>query len=235
VLAGRAWEEVDPGVLRTYAALAGTAPDAALPRLRRLGPGGLADSCRRALDAGAVSLPGLWADSGVRPLQTAVAGLDPALRERLSLLFGEPPMAKSLRGLVKRPAIADAYALDLAGRRVRAAIGNLADQDDPVIARGLADRASSELLCALTVMVTCRAPRIELTTVVAPGKMAVPGYPATALDDKSGPWPGAVHDAAELGADTSVFFDAVGEHGLRVPTSWVAGSGWTALWVRAHR
>ena len=249
-LTQRAWaEEVSSEVLGTFAALAGTAPDAALAQLRRLQPGSLAGACTSTLDAGAITLSALWAASGVRPLQTAVAALDPALRDRfdqLSALFGEPPMAKSLRRLVKLPAIADAYALDLVARRVRIAIGNLAIQDDAVIARALADRATEPLLCALTVMVTCRAPAIDLTTVASPRTLTVPGYPAavlhkvpgypgTFLDDENGPWQRAFPAARELGADTSAFWDEIAEHGLRVPASWLADGSWTTLWSRAHR
>jgi hypothetical protein len=239
VLAQRAWEEeVDGTVLGAFAALAETAPDAALFRLRRLGPGALTGACRRALDAGTVNLHELWAATGVRPLQTAVATLDPDLRDRLdqlSLLFSEPPLAKSLRRLIKLPAIADAYAQDRAARGVRRAIGQLAIRDDPVIARALAGRATEPLLCALTVMIICCAPVIELTTVAPPRKITVPGYPATALDDENGPWQRALPHARELGADTSAFWDEVAEHGLRVPGSWLAGGNWAALWARAHR
>jgi hypothetical protein len=238
-LARRAWaEEVDEEVTGTFAVLARTAPDGALARLRRLQSGSLTDACRSALDAGAVTLPGLWAASGVRPLATAAAALDPALRDRfdqLALLFGEPPMAKSLRRLVRLPAIADAYALDLVARRVRTAIGNLAAHDDAVIARALASRATEPLLCALTVMIVCRSPGIDLITVAAPGKVTVPGYPATVLDDENGPWQRAVPHARELGADTTAFGEEIAEHGLRVPASWLAGGGWPALWGRAHR
>jgi hypothetical protein len=226
-------------VIAAFAALAGTAPDAALARLRRLQSGSLTAACKSTLEAGPVTLPGLWAASGVRPLRTAVAALDPALRDRFGqlslLLSGEPPMAKSLRRLVKLPAIADAYALDLVGRRVRAAIGTLAVADEAVIARALADRTTEPLLCALTVMMTSRAPGIDLVTVVPPRKVTVPGYPATALSDENGPWQRALRDARELGADTSVFWDQVAEHGLRVPASWLAAGGWTTLWQRAHR
>jgi hypothetical protein len=78
---------------------------AAIALLRRLGSNGvassgLADTCRRTLVAGTVSLHDLWAASSVRPLRTAVAALDPALSDgfdQLALLFSEPPMAKSLR------------------------------------------------------------------------------------------------------------------------------------------
>lgn len=236
-LAQRAWaDEVDEQVLGVFAAVAGTAPDAALARLRRLGPGGLADACRQALDAGTVSLPDLWAASGVRPLRTAVA--DPALSDhlgQLSLLLREPPMAKTLRRLVKRPAIAGSYALDLVSRGVRRAIGDLASADDPVIARALTGRVNEDLLCALAVAVTCRVPAVGLVAVTPPGTVRVPGYPATALDDESGPWQRAVPHARELGADPSVFLPETAEHGLRVPASWLAGGNWTALWARAHR
>jgi hypothetical protein len=238
-LARRAWDDEAKGqVIGTFAALAGSAPDAALPRLRRLHSGSLADACKSALDAGSVTLPGLWAASGARPLAAAVAALDPALRDQfgqLSLLFGEPPMARSLRRLVKLPAIADGYAMDLVARRVRTAIGTLATADDAVIGRALAGRSTESLLCALTVTITCRAPGIGLLTVAPPRTVAVPGYPATALDDEDGPWQRAFPDARELGADTSVFWDEVAEHGLRVPASWLAAGGWTALWARAHR
>lgn len=133
------------------------------------------------------------------------------------------------------PAIADAYALDLVARRVRAAIGNLAADDDAVIARALAGRTSEPLLCALTVMIVCRCPGIDLITVAAPRTVSVPGYPATALDDENGPWQQAVPHARDLGADTTAFWGEIAEHGLRVPASWLAGGGWTALWGRAHR
>jgi hypothetical protein len=243
-LAQRAWtDEVDDAVLGVFAALAGTAQEAALARLRRLGsggpgPGALADACRRALDAGAVTLPGLWAAGGTRPLRTAVAALDPALGDhcgQLALLFGEPPLAKTLRKLVRQPAIADAYALDLVARSVRRSIGDLASRDDPVISRALAGRTSESVLCALTVLINCRAPGIDLTTVTPPQAVSVPGYPATLLDEVNGPWLRAFPDARELGADTSAFLTRTAEHGLRVPASWLAGGTWTALWARAHR
>jgi hypothetical protein len=238
-LARRAWEEeVDGEVIGAFATLAGTAPDATLARLRRLSDGALADACGQALEAGTVSLPGLWAATGVRPLQTAVAALDPAMRDRFDqfpLLFGEPPLAKSLRRLVKLPSIADAYALDLAARRVRKAIGHLAIRDDLVIARALADRPNEPLLCALTLMTTCCAPAVELVAVAPPRKVTMPGYPATTLDDENGPWQRALPLARELGADTSRFWDQIIENGLRVPASWLTGGSWTSLWARAHR
>ncbi|MBC6460035.1 hypothetical protein [Actinomadura sp. HBU206391] len=237
-LAQRAWaDEVDGEVMEVFAVLAGTPPEAALVRLRRLGPEHLTGACRRALDSGAVDLDRLWATSGIRPMSTAVQDLDPALRQRfhqLPLLLAEPPLPKALRKLVKLPALADPYALDLAARRTRRAIGELANQGDPVISRVLARRPTEPLLCALTVMITCRAPAIDLTPVAAPRAVTVPGYPATVLHDKNGPWQRAFPVARELGADTEVFWERIAEHGLRVPASWLVPGGWTALWSRAH-
>ena len=238
-LARQAWEaEIDAQVSGVFAALAQTTPDAALARLRRLGPGAMRDACWRVLDSGAVGLHGLWAASGARPLRTAVAALDPALRRRfdqLPLLFTEPPLPRSLRRLVKLPAIADAYALDLSARSVRQAVGQLANDDDPVIARAMAGGTAEPLLCAFIVMITCRAPAIDLASVAPPGAVAVPGHPATALDDESGPWQRALPQAGELGADTEAFENEIAGHGLRVPASWLAAGGWSALWARAHR
>ncbi|NEA21687.1 hypothetical protein, partial [Actinomadura bangladeshensis] len=90
------------------------------------------------------------------------------------------------------------------------------------------------LLCALAVAVTCSAPGADLAVVAPPRTVTVPGYPATSLADEDGPWQRALPAARELGADTSVFWDEIAEHGLRVPASWLAHGGWPALWSRAH-
>ncbi|WP_157406274.1 hypothetical protein [Actinomadura chibensis] len=226
-----------PGVLAVFAAVAATPPDAALVRLRRLGAAQLAGAVRRALDTGAADLGALWTATGRRPLAAALDALDPALRERfdrLPLLLDEPPLPKTLRRLVKLPGVADAYALDLAGRRIRRAVGRLAGQDDPVLARAVARHAAEPLLCALTVAVTCAAPDAELCAVAAPGAATVPGYPVTTLADEDGPWRRALPAARELGADTGRLSDEVAAHGLRVPASWLGAGGWPALWARAH-
>ncbi|MBO2463185.1 hypothetical protein [Actinomadura violacea] len=236
-LARAAWDVSGAPALDVFAAVAATPPDAAPIRLRRLGSAQLTAAVRRALDTGAVPLARLWDATAARPLAAALDGLDPALRERydqLPLLLGEPPLPKTLRRLVRLPAIADPYALDLAGRRVRAAIGRLALQDDPAVSRAVAHRPAGPLLCALAVLVTCAAPEIPLATVVPPRKIHVPGYPASTLKDEDGPWQRALPGAAELGADTGAFWDATAAHGLRVPASWLGAGGWTALWSRAH-
>ncbi|MDL4817801.1 hypothetical protein [Actinomadura opuntiae] len=232
-----AWDGTGAATREAFAAVASTPPDAALPKLRRLGSAQLTAAVRRALDTGSVTLAGLWDATGERPLATALDGLDPALRQRydqLPLLLGEPPLPKTLRRLVRLPAIAEPYALDLVARRVRAAIGRLAVQDDPAVARAVAHRPTEPLLCALAVLVTCAAPDVPLAIVVPPRKIAVPGYPATTLKDEDGPWRRALPDAAELGADTALLWDEVAARGLRVPASWLGAGGWTALWSRAH-
>lgn len=99
---------------------------------------------------------------------------------------------------------------------------------------GLND-ACRRTLVAGTVMITCRAPEIDLMAVVSPRTVNVPGYPATTLDDETGPWQRAFPAAGELGADTSVFWDEIANHGLRVPSSWLTHGGWIPLWTRAHR
>ena len=55
----------------------------------------------------------------------------------------------------------------------------------------------------------------------------LPGYPATGLDDDSGPWQRAFPGARELGADTTAFAGEIAERGLRVPASWLAAGGWS--------
>lgn len=236
-LALRSYARAAPEALGALAAVAGTGPDAALARLRRLGGPQLTGAVGRALDEGAADLVRLWTASGHRPLRSALDALEPGLRDRydqLPLLLGEPPLPKTLRRLVKRPDVAGAYSLDLVARRVRRAIGALALQDAPVIARAFARQTAEQPLCALAVATTCAAPDIGLVPVMPPRTTTVPGYPATTLEDEEGPWQRALPAARDLGADTAVFWDEIAEHGLRVPGSWLAHGGWAALWSRAH-
>lgn len=230
-----------PADARTGAAAGargGAGATAALTRLRRLGPASLAHACRGVLADGAVSPADLWAATGVRPLAAAVAALDPALRgrfEQLELLDGAGPLPKALRALVRRPAVAPAYAIGLMGLRVRAALGDLVHADDAALARAVSRRPPAPLLCAAAVAVTCRAPAIPLAAVAEPRAVTVPGFPATGLDDPGGPWQRAFPAARELGADTAAFWDGVAADGLRVPASWLTSAGWPVLWARAHR
>lgn len=238
MLAERAWaDQITDEVLNTLGVLAKTAPAAGLTRLRRLGSGQLTQACRSAIETGALDLIGLWTVTGIRPLETAVDALDPAVRQRfeqLTLLLDDVPLPASLRKLVKMPALAPTHSMGLVGRRVRAAIGQLVYDGDPVIAQAISRGTTPPLLCALMIMVTCRAPAVDLTPLTPPGAVAVPGFPATSLDDENGPWSRALPAARELGANIDVFRDQVAEHGLRIPTSWLGAGGWTALWSGAH-
>ncbi|WP_158642308.1 hypothetical protein [Actinomadura sp. WAC 06369] len=226
---------VDGAALGVLAAVAATAPDAAAVRIGRSDLDRLARDCARALDGRAADLAGLWEATAHRPLRDAVEALDPAARDRLAPLSGEPPLPKSLRRLVRLPGIADAHAIELAARRVRRAVGLLAVRDDPALARAVRRRPAAGPLCALAVHVTCARPGIALAEVAAPRRATVPGFPAASLADEDGPWRRAFPVVRELGADTGAFWDEAAEHGLRVPASWLGSGGWPALWARAHR
>jgi hypothetical protein len=63
----------------------------------------------------------------------------------------------------------------------------------------------------------------------------VPGFPASALHEETGPWASAWPDAQELGAARESFWDRIAEHGLLVPAGWLSPGGWPALWQTAHR
>ena len=218
-----------------------TAPEEAfalLTRLRRLRPASLDAACRNALDRHDVDLADLWALSGTRPMETALDGLDPALRERfgrLDLLTGTGPLPGSLRTLARSPQVAPAYTMNLVGLRLRAAIGRLVLDGDQALARSVARRPTVPMLCALVVHANAAAASSpDLVPVTEPRAVTVPGFPASTLEDEDGPWRRALPDARELGADTDAFWAGIAEHGLRVPVAWVSRGGWTGLWSRAH-
>ncbi|MFB4319174.1 hypothetical protein [Actinomadura sp. 21ATH] len=240
-LAEKAWAaEVTDAAGGALAVLSGSdaGPEAALTRLRRLGPAALANAVRNALGDGGLDLVDLWTLTSVRPLRTAVDALDPALRDRfenLPLLLGAAPLPGSLRRLVRTRAVAPAYSMNLVALRLRAAIGRLVAGGDPAIAAAVSRRTAEPLLCALVVTVTCGPAADGQVPVAPPGKVTVPGFPATALSDEDGPWQRAFPDARELGADTGAFWERVHADGLRVPAGWLPAGGWNALWARAHR
>ncbi|QQQ78227.1 hypothetical protein IOD16_07070 [Saccharothrix sp. 6-C] len=210
-------------------------PDAAVVALKRLGPGGHVALLRAGLDAG-LDASVLWRATRVRPLAAAVGRLDPGLREhdRLRALTEGSPLPRTLRTLVRRPEIAPAHAMDVVARAVRAAMGGLVGDD--ALARSVARRPSTELVCALAIATTCAAPSTTDTVrVVAPGQTSVPGFPASDLADENGPWQRARAAAVDLGAPAELVEDRVAEHGLLVPAALLGTGGWPALWRRAHR
>jgi hypothetical protein len=226
---------------RTYAVLArglgrnaDFEPDAAVIALKRLGPVQHVELLRTALDGG-LGAPALWRATHVRPLAAAVDRLDPGLREydRLTTLTGGAPLPRTLRALVRRPAIAPAYAMDVVAQAIRKAMGELAGGD--TLARSVARRPSPELVCALVIATTCLSTVDDAVRLVAAGTTAVPGFPATDLLDEHGPWQHARTAAADLGAPVELFDERVAEHGLLVPAALLGRGGWPALWRRAHR
>jgi hypothetical protein len=216
--------------------------------LRRAGLEPLAAACRQALADAADGMPGaptltaLWAATGVRPLRTALAGLDPDLRARfdhLDLLLGDTLLPGSLRRLAQWPALASARWMDLVARRVRTAAGQLAYDGDPTAARAVAQHPTTPMLCALALAVTSRrgagGPVAAVTPVAAPHVRTIPGFPASTLDDEAGPWRRAWPAACELGAADAAFADQIAAGGLVVPAAWLGTGGWPALWSRAAR
>ncbi|MFI6633094.1 hypothetical protein ACIBI7_29795 [Nonomuraea fuscirosea] len=210
---------------------------AGLTALRRLPAERIERACRYGLAA--AGLVALWRATGVRPLERALAALDPRLREQydqLPLLLADAPLPGSLRRLARHEAIAPARSMELVARRIRAALGRLARAGDPVLADHVARRADTALLCALVVAVTSW-PGAGLPTVpvTRPGETGVPGFPRTDLDDPDGPWRRAFPAAVELGADLAVFSERVATDGLQIPSAWLGHGGWPALWQRAAR
>jgi hypothetical protein len=207
----------DPDAVAAAGVLAGLAGGA---RRRR----DLTQPCRDALTGG-IELVELWQASAVRPLATALGGLDPVLRhrfERLDRLLDDAPLPGSLRALARVPEVSAARTADLVARRLRGAVGELARAGDPALAGSLARRPATGMLCALVLADGFAGP----TTPVDP---AVPGFPASTVDDPAGPWQRAWPDALELGADPErVRMDA-----LVVPSDWLGPGGWPALWRRA--
>ncbi|MEU5881395.1 hypothetical protein [Spirillospora sp. NPDC047279] len=221
-LAEEAWAgQVTPAVLGTLAALAGTEPDAALTRLRRMEPAQLKAACRRADPVD------LWTATAVRPLDAVVRE---HFADQLDLLLDGGPLPRGYRRLVRLIPVAPAYSLGLMARRIRAAMGDLACED----ALTVTHRTPAPMLCALIVAVTCRAPGIALTPIAPPRAVEIPGFPASTLSDEDGPWQRAFAEARELGADTDVFWERIAADGLRAPARWLAQAGWPALWSSAN-
>ncbi|MEU3649860.1 hypothetical protein AB0E59_41270 [Lentzea sp. NPDC034063] len=236
-------EPVGPAI-RAYAALAGvldrpvradvSEPETVIFALKRAGA--LAGPLRAALDAG-VDAESLWRASGVRPLAAAVAKLDTGLRQRyrLQLLIDGSELPRTLGALVRRPEIAPAHALDVVGRSLRAAIGELATDD--LLVRSVARNPVADLVCALIIAITCASKSTEDGTVplTAPGKFLVPGFPVSDLSDQDGPWQRSMASATELGAPVELFWERVADHGLLAPALLLGRGGWAGLWRRAHR
>jgi hypothetical protein len=240
--AGAARVLADPETVRAAATLAaltsGTAALPALTALRRAAQARLTEAVRDALDSGAGDLAELWTATAVRPLATALAGLDPALRQRfdqLDRLLDDAPLLGSLRTIARRPGVAPARSMDLVAHRLRVAIGRLARTGDPVLARAIAQRPTTGMLCALVLVVNSGGADLPMTPVAQPRAGTVPGFPASSLTDMDGPWVRAWPDAEEVGCVRADFWRRIASDGLHVPTAWLGPGGWPALWQRAAR
>jgi hypothetical protein len=229
-------------LLRDIAAPAPADPLLALTTLRRAGAERLTAVVRAALgdDRAAagrrIGLARLWAATGARPAATALAGLDPDLRDRYPALtrFAQPaPLPGALRALSRLPEIAPARSMDLVALRLRAALGRLVRAGDPVLADAVATGATTDALCALVTAITAWGDVSGTVAVTGTRQAAVPGFPASSLADPDGPWQRARTGAAELGAPVDAFWDEVGAHGLLVPAGWLGAGGWPVLWQRA--
>ncbi|MGI5244211.1 hypothetical protein [Dactylosporangium sp. CA-139066] len=220
--------------LRPLADLAGRLPAAGpsgdpLTTLRRATRPALIRAVTAALEAG--EGPRLWRASAVRPLAETLR--TPAAPPDLSPLLVDAPLPGSLRTLARRPGVAEARTADLVAQRVRATLGDLLREGHPALVAARPRGITVPMLCACALAVTTwSGPGLA---VLGPRKVHVPGFPASALHEETGPWAAAWPDAEELGAVRESFWDRIAEHGLLVPAGWLVQGGWPALWQTAHR
>jgi len=218
--------------LEPLAALAGRLPaggpsEEPLTALRRASRPALARAVAAALESGEAAR--LWRATAERPLAAALPDGAP----ELAPLLADAPLPGSLRTLARRPGVAEARTADLVAMRVRSALGDLLREGHPALVSSRPRGITVPMLCACALAVTCWSG--PGAAVLAPRRVHVPGYPASALHDEDGPWAAAWADAVELGADRGAFWDHIAEHGLLVPEGWLTHGGWPALWQAAHR
>jgi hypothetical protein len=179
----------------------------------------------------------LWHATGFRPLAAAVDRMDTSVVDLRRL--ADPTVPRSLRLALHEPRVWSARVVDLAGRRVRGALGELLQRGDAALDEAVRTRPDLGFLTA-AVLATTAAPVGErpLTPAHVAADGTVPGRPRSSVGDPAGPWQQARHGAVELGAlPTQVdraLADAPGRR-LLVPSPWTLPRGWTALWARAGR
>ncbi|WP_433717863.1 hypothetical protein ACQP2Y_27200 [Actinoplanes sp. CA-051413] len=217
------------------AALIGAEPGPpALVALRRSSPATLIRGCRRLLTD--VPIAELWEASEHRPLSEAVAGMPAAVRDKLAPLGADVPIPRTLRRLARLPRVAPARNAELVAIRLRAALGHLLREDAPELAQAMAGRPPRQLLRAGVLAVTSwggLGAAGAVTAVTGRRRVRVPGYPQSSLNDEG--WQAAWPDAVELGAEPEGFWPRIVAHGALVPSSWLGGGDWPALWGRATR
>jgi len=227
----------------------GTAPNPepapALTALRRAGISTLARAVEQSLRANPYpSLADLWRATADRPLRRAITALPRAESQRLQPLLFDLPLLGSLRPLARMRHVASARTSHLVALRLRRAIAVLIGQDSSVVAQSIDANPDSSLIRAAALAITSRGgiplekmrppgPAEGMVTAVSrPGRVHLPGCPASALNDDL--WQAAWPDALELGATSDIFWDHIAAHGLLLPTSWIAHS-WPVLWAQASR
>jgi hypothetical protein len=206
----------------------------ALVALRRSSSATLIRGCRRLLTD--VPIADLWEASGHRPLSAAVAAMPAAVRDRLAPLGADVPIPRTLRRVARLAQVAPARNAELVAIRMRAALGELLRQDAPELARAVAGRPPRQLLRAGVLTVTSwggLGTAGPVTAVTGRRRIRVPGYPQSSLKD--GSWQAAWPDAIELGAVPEGFWGRIAGQGAVVPSSWLGGGDWPALWGRATR
>ncbi|GAA3456949.1 hypothetical protein GCM10018962_87830 [Dactylosporangium matsuzakiense] len=204
---------------------------AALTALRRASPGALMRALAAALEpGGGLTAAQAWRAGGARPLTAALAEYPgPQLRP----LAVDAPLPGSLRTVAKAPGIAEARTAELVAQRVRRALGGLLRAGSAALAGRRPYGIDVPMLCACALAVTTwSGPGVP---VLGPRRVHVAGFPASALNDETGPWAAAWPDAEELGADRAAFWYRIVAHGLLVPAAWLEPSGWPALWTHANR
>jgi hypothetical protein len=209
-----------------------------LTALRRATDAELEDALRAGLARDLPDLAALWRATAFRPLATAVAGLEPELREHygyIEALLGDGPLPALPRRVGRVTAIGQARLVEQSARRIRRVLGRLATAGDPVLTPLVPRHADAGLLCALVLAVSTGEPRVAepaLTSITRRGDVTVPGFPVSTLDDAAGPWQRASADATELGARLAWSRPTPR---LVVPRAWLGPGGWPTLWARAHR
>jgi hypothetical protein len=215
-------------------------PHSALVAMRRATPCRLVLACRLALaDPAGPGVAELWPATGDRPLARAVAAMPPSIVDGLGPLLDDAPLPGSLRPLARLSRVAPARTVDIVALRLRRAVGVLLRQDACELAQAVHAGPHGPLIRAAALTVTswgglvpdAPPPAGEVTAVSPRRRVRVPGFPASSLRDEL--WQATWPDATDLGARPDGFWKAIAAHGLLIPSSWLAGGGWSALWARA--
>lgn len=183
----------------------------------------------------------LWRATGYRPLTSAIVELDSDSPDRPRLRrLSDSVLPRTLLPLLRDPLVNHLRFFELAARQTRLALGALLRQSNAELHRAVNSSPHVGFLTAGAVATTAwgpeEVPDLRPLPVAADG--TTPGRPGSSLFSPRGPWQMARLDAAELGATLldieKVFASARADH-LLVPSAWLGGRGWAALWSRGYR